>query len=187
VSKGKAQALQSAMDDELDAYMESDNFDPDEYARMMAAYNGFEEGSSTHETKTRVASSGFSASVTTVLDWKSIRAANYPSSFDAGAITARDAYVNANKNPANSNEFKCPGAGTSAKPAHWARTSDVSIDHIVPVATHWNSTGYNTSRAVRNTWYNDTKNHAYVCVSCNSSMGSGGVLYTKPPGPSYSS
>jgi hypothetical protein len=184
LSKSKAKALEDAMDAEIDAMIDSGAYDEATLAKMMGAYNSFEEGSNKLETKHSAVSSGFSAATTQILDWTTVRAANYPSGFSSAADLARDTYVNAHKNPLNAAQWQCPG--TSTKPAHWAPTSDVSIDHIVPVATHWNSTGYNTSRAVRNTWYNDTSNHAYVCKSCNSSMGSGGVFYTKPPGPGYS-
>jgi hypothetical protein len=60
-----------------------------------------------------------------------------------------------------------------------------SLDHVVPVATHWNTTGYNTDQNTRGIWYNNTANLHVVRGSHNSSMGSGGVNYRRDVGPNF--
>ena len=57
--------------------------------------------------------------------------------------------------------------------------SNASLDHVVPVATHWNTTGRNTDQNTRFQWYNDTNNLEVVDRNHNSSMGSGGVNYRR--------
>jgi len=111
------------------------------------------------------------------IDIGGVRSNYYPSGFDATARANRDDYVK--KHPGAKSGWRCPGTG--ARPAHDADPGDVSIDHAVPVATHWNSVGYKTDKDSRKAWYNDTSNHEIMCRSCNSSKGSGGVSYKKLP------
>jgi len=108
----------------------------------------------------------------------------YPSGFDATARKNRDDYVT--KHPGGSpNTWKCPGVHPY-RPAHDAAVADVTIDHIRPVADHWNKVGFDTDKATRAQWFNDIKNHEILCRSCNSSKGSGGISYTKSEGPHFS-
>jgi hypothetical protein len=73
---------------------------------------------------------------------------------------------------------------------------DVTYDHIVPVVQMWNNgavvgdttypPGHNTSREVRNDFYNDPKNIVPMSRSENSSKGGGGQRYAdNKPGPNY--
>jgi hypothetical protein len=63
--------------------------------------------------------------------------------------------------------------------------STLSIDHLTPVATHWNTIGYDSDQNTRNVWYNKTSNLALVSKNHNSSMGSGGVKYRRDVGPNF--
>lgn len=64
------------------------------------------------------------------------------------------------------------------RPRHQIRFSQVTIDHRdVPVAAHWNSAGRKTDQATRYLWYDSPENLVVLCRQCNSSKGSGRVLY----------
>ena len=104
----------------------------------------------------------------------------YPSGFNITARNNRDMYLLTH--PAGGKKgtnFKCPGNGVTAK--HTMPNALASIDHIKPVAWHWNKYGYVSDLTTRVTWFNDITNHEIMCRNCNSSKGSGGVLYTKQP------
>ncbi|MBD0710629.1 MULTISPECIES: RHS repeat-associated core domain-containing protein [unclassified Streptomyces] len=64
---------------------------------------------------------------------------------------------------------------------------NVTYDHISPVVDHWNSIGYNSSRAVRNDYYNDVSNLRPMSGSLNSSLGGSMTQrYRQITGPNYS-
>jgi hypothetical protein len=63
--------------------------------------------------------------------------------------------------------------------------STLSLDHLTPVATHWNTIGYDTDQNTRSAWYNRTSNLALVSKNHNSSMGSGGVYYRRDVGQNF--
>ncbi|MGW0667599.1 RHS repeat-associated core domain-containing protein [Streptomyces sp. NPDC002746] len=63
---------------------------------------------------------------------------------------------------------------------------NVTYDHISPVVDHWNSIGYNSSRAVRNDYYNDVSNLRPMSGSLNSSLGGSMTQrYRQVTGPNY--
>ena len=115
--------------------------------------------------------------------WVGIRQTNYPGSWDRASKNARDLYQTQNT-VTKGVKWKCPGAGF--KPAHDVMWADITIDHRHPVAAHWNAIGCNSTRLVRSNWSLDTKNHDYLCQPCNSSKGSGNILYTIVREPQYS-
>lgn len=55
--------------------------------------------------------------------------------------------------------------------------TDLTLDHIIPVARWFNTTGYQCSKAQREQWYNDTNNLRVLCRKCNSKKGSGGYRF----------
>lgn len=65
----------------------------------------------------------------------------------------------------------------------------LTIEHDKPVVEHWNKVGYNSSRAVRNDFYNNTENMSLKLRSANSSEGAkmraSGKLYRQDVGPDY--
>ena len=65
----------------------------------------------------------------------------------------------------------------------------LTIEHNKPVVEHWNEVGYNSTRAERNDFYNDTGNMSLKLRSANSSegakMGASGVRYRQDVGPNY--
>jgi uncharacterized Zn-binding protein involved in type VI secretion len=87
----------------------------------------------------------------------------------------------------------------SGKDAGKVRTADglkvarddarLTIEHNKPVVEHWNEKGYNSSRAERNDFYNDTENMSLMLKSTNSSeggkMSGAGVRYRQDTGPDY--
>jgi hypothetical protein len=77
------------------------------------------------------------------------------------------------------NNFRCQHCNQCTPNAQ------ASLDHVVPVATHWNTVGYDTDQQTRATWYNNTANLEVVRRSHNSAMGSGGVNYRRDVGPNF--
>jgi hypothetical protein len=80
--------------------------------------------------------------------------------------------------------YTCPGVPFGTRPGivvapHQVSKQDYTIDHVKPVARHWNQKGHNMSRADRRTWLNKTSNLVPICSSCNSKKGGyhGGVSY----------
>ncbi len=60
---------------------------------------------------------------------------------------------------------------------HSAKENDATLDHIIPVAKHWNTKGHNQTQSEREAWYNDTTNLQVVCKKHNSKKGSLGIKY----------
>lgn len=158
------------------------------YQTLNTAYNSFEPDSNTAATIAQVVAAirpvnTQRADALELLVFDRIRSSNYPSAWNYHATQARNTYV-ANHPGNNLSSWVCPGTG--ARQAHNATVADVTIDHVIPVAVHWNQTGRNTSNYARVTWYQDTSNHAYLCRACNSSRGSGGIRYVIAVGHGYS-
>jgi hypothetical protein len=109
-----------------------------------------------------------------------IRGHMYPSGYNAAAMMAKQNWINAHTNSITG-QVNC--GGTPTRPAHQTTAGNITIEHNVAVADHWNNgwnlhlAGRNTDRQNRNAFYNDATNHLYLCGPCNSSLGSGGVLY----------
>ncbi|QKZ07568.1 hypothetical protein HWQ56_00830 [Pseudomonas eucalypticola] len=65
----------------------------------------------------------------------------------------------------------------------------ITIEHNKAVVEHWNETGYDSSRPVRNDFYNDTDNMSIRLRSANSSDGAkmlqDGVRYQQDVGLDY--
>ncbi|WP_263228055.1 PAAR domain-containing protein [Pseudomonas alabamensis] len=65
----------------------------------------------------------------------------------------------------------------------------ITIEHVVPVVEHWNTQGYNSTRAERNNFYNNIDNMTIRLRSANSSdggkMSARGVRYRQDVGPNY--
>ncbi|WP_122710040.1 PAAR domain-containing protein [Pseudomonas viridiflava] len=65
----------------------------------------------------------------------------------------------------------------------------LTIEHNKPVVEHWNEQGYNSTRAERNNFYNDTDNMSLRLRGPNSSdggkMSASGVRYRQDVGPNY--
>ncbi|MCX4609675.1 LamG-like jellyroll fold domain-containing protein [Streptomyces mirabilis] len=65
--------------------------------------------------------------------------------------------------------------------------NELTYDHAPPVVDHWNSSGYNSSRAARNDYYNDPDNLVPMRRGPNSSAGgSMTARYRQDTGPNYS-
>lgn len=66
----------------------------------------------------------------------------------------------------------------------------ITIEHNKPVVDHWNETGYKSSRAERNDFYNDTGNMSIRLREANSSdggkMAAQGIRYRQDVGQGYS-
>ncbi len=170
-------ALSALMDEEFDD-------DSDEYRLANRLFNRIGQDTHDHDAQQQLLAAavitgqqGF-ADIAATIDIGSVRRNYYPSTYSATARQARDDYVTGHPG-ATPNTWRCPGTLTRA--AHDVSTADVTIDHIIPVATHWNTIGYKSNKATRVTWYSDDTNHQYLCQPCNSSRGSGGVHYTKEP------
>jgi hypothetical protein len=108
----------------------------------------------------------------------------YPGNYRAGV---RDAVLDANT------ETEGPNAGLvrTVNDEYVARDDPrITIEHNSPVVEHWNSTGYNSSQAVRNDWYNDTSNMSIMLKADASAQGGRmvqqGIRYRQDIGPNYS-
>lgn len=65
--------------------------------------------------------------------------------------------------------------------------NELTYEHLTAVVDHWNTVGYNTSRAERNDFYNDVANLVPMRRSLNSSLGGGMTArYRQDTGPNYS-
>lgn len=65
---------------------------------------------------------------------------------------------------------------------------ELTYDHAPPVVDHWNSSGYNSSRAARNDYYNDPDNLVPMGRGPNfSAGGSMTARYRQDTGSNYSS
>lgn len=170
----------------LDLTMEEIDDDDPRYAALYNAYNAFEPQSNTAATIAEVVAAirlvnNQRADQLEGAIFERIRQNNYPSAWNTTATQAKDTYVT-NHPGGNASSWMCPGFGRAT---HQATVADVTIDHIMPVAQHWNLTGCNTSRLARANWYQDTTNHAYLCRACNSRRGSGGIRYNIAVGGAY--
>lgn len=118
-----------------------------------------------------------------------IRGHFYPSNYWVAATNALATYE-ANHPGTALNTVRCPGNGGTTGP-HDVAPGSLTVDHIVAVATHWNSgvgahpAGRDTTRANRIAFYNDVTNHQYMCGPCNSSKNSGGVYYNHKVGQNF--
>ena len=66
--------------------------------------------------------------------------------------------------------------------------SEVTVEHRMPVVTHWNQEGYNQSREQRAAWYNSSENLTVLRKSSNSSAGAQlGETYRQDVGSQYTS
>jgi len=64
---------------------------------------------------------------------------------------------------------------------------ELTYDHDPMVVEHWNTVGYNSSRAVRNDFYSSTEGMTAMSRSQNSSLGaSSGLRYRQDVGSNYS-
>jgi 5-methylcytosine-specific restriction endonuclease McrA len=158
------------------------------YKLLSDAYNSFEPASNSAATLAGVANAvalvnAARANRIRGLISVKIRQTNYPSNWDNPSKQQRALYLAAH--PGTSHAlWQCPGQGLTL--AHDASINDITIDHVVFVAAHWNHIGHDTDRISRQTWYWDTTNHAYLCQSCNSGRGSAGLLYNIMTGLNYS-
>ncbi|WP_143268341.1 hypothetical protein [Azospirillum agricola] len=163
----------------------------DNYVLLNKIFNLFDSGSNKSsviaEIKKEVGPNP-QGTMKNLIDWlsnpknlnNSIRETNYGNYYNSTAKKKMTDYVKNNPGVLP-NTWICPvGVG------HVALNSDASIDHVDPVAKHWNDVGYNSNRSTRTTWYTDESNHVTVCRSCNSSMGSGGIRYRITTGANYS-
>lgn len=95
--------------------------------------------------------------------------------FYGGFAQAAKTYVRGLVNGAVGLHYTCPGV--SGHPPyniapHQVLKTDYAIDHVKPVARHWNQKGFNLSRAARNAWLNKTSNLVPACRNCNTIKGS---------------
>jgi 5-methylcytosine-specific restriction endonuclease McrA len=157
-----------------------------EYTRADRLFNRITAETHDHDAQQQLLAAAVAtgraefAQIAATIDIGSVRRNYYPSTYSATALQHKNTYV-ANNPGGTPGTWRCPGTGTVARPAHDVSTADVTIDHVIPVATHWNTVGYKSNKATRVAWYSDHTNHVYLCQSCNSSKGSGGVHYTKEP------
>jgi hypothetical protein len=101
---------------------------------------------------------------------KSIRETFYQSGFLPGVEEWKEAYVEARR-------IRGTATFTDAL-GNVVPISQASIDHIKPVAQHWNEVGHDMTQEERLAWYNDSRNLRVVDRRKNSSLGSGGVSYS---------
>ena len=172
----------------LDLTIEQLDSDDPRYDILTTAYYSFEPASNSAATIAQIVAAirpvnPQRANELELLVFDRIRTSNYPSGWNQQAVQARNTYVT-NHPGSNASAWICPGTGF--RPAHAATVADVTIDHVLPVADHWNQIGRNTTNHSRATWYQNTNNHAYLCRACNSSRGSGGIRYMIAVGPAYS-
>jgi hypothetical protein len=159
------------------------------YGHLVQAYHSFEPESNTAATVAELANvievvdAALAGRIRSVLSIK-IRQSNYPAGWDAASTQAKAQYVLAHPSAGMVAHCVCPGHPPQV--AHNVLASAMTIDHVLPVAGHWNTTGRNTDRQTRHQWYWNTANHEYLCGPCNSSRGSGGVYYNVITGTNYS-
>ncbi len=189
LSRSNAEAIGEAIQNTLSAMEEEGDSDSHQYEELTEIYNNFDAGSLATETveEIRALTQNTMYDRLDELDtWMeslitgNVRNSNYPSSYSQAAQQALLNYKNNHQNPADATECLCSNC------MNYVAKTDMTIDHVTPVAQHWNTIGNDTDRATRHAWYSDVNNHEYVCRSCNSSMGSGGVRYNMAVGPNYS-
>lgn len=166
-----------------------------EYTILNELYNSFGKGSSKQKVIQFIrdeVGSNPTGTLKYLIDWldnpknlsESIRQDNYGSFYNQTAINNKNNYVT--NNNAGNGQWWCPGTIPGGFTTHRANNGSATIDHITPVAKHWNTIGYNSNRKTRTDWYTLTSNHRIICQSCNSSIGSGGVKYRITMGSGYS-
>ncbi|MBQ1542671.1 MAG: hypothetical protein IIZ63_11770 [Caulobacteraceae bacterium] len=112
------------------------------------------------------------------------RSSQYPSGYRAGTV---DKVLDANtiKSGPNAGKVRTMDGDIVARD-----DPRLTIEHNKPVVEQWNETGYNSSRAARNDFYNDTDNMSLRLRSANSAdggrMSASGVRYRQDVGPDYS-
>lgn len=107
-----------------------------------------------------------------------IRQHMYPSGYIVAAKQIKTDTLN-HRAVSYGTSWNCPSCGNNRS---W---DDITIDHIMPVAEHWNRYGHDQTKQDRHDWFNDTDNHQCMCRSCNSSFGSGGIYYSRVVGPNF--
>jgi hypothetical protein len=195
LSRQQVTTLEEVIQNTLSA-MEESGQTGNEYRSLSRAFQNVDIGGNSHAVMmdilniTSVSLNGHMQRLNAIIqqflqtNGQNIRARNYPNAYSALANTARDNFRNGRLIP-NTNDWTCPGNGRNRN-AHAADVNDITVDHIIPCATHWNGIGYDSDRQTRHTWYSDPTNHRYMCRSCNSSLGSGGVMYRMDTGNNYS-
>ena len=86
----------------------------------------------------------------------------------------------------NKGTYLCPGAnretlkrGTISISAHLVSQTDREVDHIVPIAVHWNEKGRKGAQQEREAWSGDISNLQILCGDCNGTKSSGGVEFDR--------
>lgn len=112
------------------------------------------------------------------------RKSEYPSSYRAGV---REAVLDANTIQRGRNKGKVRMADGKIVDRNDPR---ITIEHNQSVVDHWNTVGHNSTRAVRNDFYNNTDNMSLLLRSDNSHgggiMSSQGITYKQETGSGYS-
>ncbi len=118
-----------------------------------------------------------------------IRNTFYPTNYLQHATTAKMNWINTNPG-GQPGTVLCPGHRLQGP--HDVAPTDITIDHVVDVCTHWNQglgttygPGRDSDKATRVAFYNHVPNHAYLCRSCNTSKGAGGAHYNKRVGMNF--
>nr|WP_245229339.1 PAAR domain-containing protein [Pseudomonas sp. PvP025] len=111
------------------------------------------------------------------------RKSQYPSGYRAGI---KDKVLDANTIKEGPDAGKILTADLDVVPRTDPR---ITIEHNKAVVEHWNEQGYNSSRASRNEFYNNTDNMSIRLRSANSSdgakMAADGIRYRQDVGPNY--
>lgn len=111
------------------------------------------------------------------------RASQYPSGYRAGIV---DQVLDAHTIRSGPNAGKIRTLDGTIVARNDPR---LTIEHTFAVVDHWNLTGYNSSRAVRNDFYNETSNMTIRLRGPNSAdgglMAAAGVRYRQDVGPNY--
>ena len=106
------------------------------------------------------------------------RQSEYPHDFRAGV---RDGIIAQNTSPTG--DVIDPNTGEVIPP------DQVTIEHIMPVAEHWNTIGHNTTKEARTDWYNLESNLTVMPKRQNSAEGAErqneGLVFRQDTGPNY--
>lgn len=79
--------------------------------------------------------------------------------------------------------FLCPGW---KRDPHLALLSDLQLDHMEGVASHWEKKGHNSSQEVRVAFFTDGAKIQALCRVCNGAKQSEGAVYDTAVGPDFS-
>jgi len=111
------------------------------------------------------------------------RKSEYPSGYRSG-VKNQVLKNNTIKNGPNAGKIRTVDGDIVAR-----NDPRLTIEHNKPVVEHWNETGYNSTRSVRNDFYNDTSNMSPRLSSPNSSdggrMSAQGIRYRQDIGTNY--